>query len=157
MKFSFAIALSAFALGGISMTADDAAKQCGELGVMQEYLNALATSKQVDTSEIRMCKEHPAGTPGEAMDDVVKRAADPEAASLLAPRACWHGRTVGCSQSGYCYKACGESGDGKWCWTAKGANGLGDWITCQNNNDCNRSASCGHGGCAACGCGCNHD
>ncbi|KAE8356848.1 hypothetical protein BDV28DRAFT_126310, partial [Aspergillus coremiiformis] len=73
--------------------------------------------------------------------------------TTLEKRACWKGKPVGCSRSGYCYKSCAQPGSGEWCWTAQ-ENGFGPWIRCSKDSDCSRGDQCGAGDCKACGCSC---
>ncbi|RYO75616.1 hypothetical protein DL766_004238 [Monosporascus sp. MC13-8B] len=70
-------------------------------------------------------------------------------------RECWHGKSYGCSESGFCWKKCGGDHTGAWCWTARN-DGFGDWYTCSNDNDCNTDMPCSQAvdGCDDCGCSC---
>lgn len=76
--------------------------------------------------------------------------------SRLSKRECWHGQYVGCSKTGWCYRKCCDA-SGPWCWTAKGGDGLGDWLSCKKDSDCSAGATCGHSKgspCKDCGCSC---
>ncbi|THU83523.1 hypothetical protein K435DRAFT_871193 [Dendrothele bispora CBS 962.96] len=82
--------------------------------------------------------------------------------SSLAKRDCWFGKPVGCT-NGFCWKTCGNKGDGSWCWTAsnKGTcTGCGEWFTCSKDSDCNANMPCGQDDpttpqkCDDCGCSC---
>ncbi|KAJ9482139.1 hypothetical protein VN97_g11303 [Penicillium thymicola] len=54
--------------------------------------------------------------------------------SALQERACYKDAPYGCS-GGYCWKACGNTNKGEWCWTAAKA-GLGACIKCSKWQDC---------------------
>ncbi|RDA86919.1 hypothetical protein CP532_1846 [Ophiocordyceps camponoti-leonardi (nom. inval.)] len=127
------IFLAVFQVAGVlaSPTESSAQAECGLLGVMKIDLTKLPTG--VDPNDIRKCAEHPLR-------------------HSLNRRDCWFGDQAGCSK-GYCYRNCGTGGSGQWCWSASNG-GLGGWITCKKNSDCNINMSCGIGGCKSCGCSC---
>lgn len=157
------IAIAITFTGAYAATATDAkaAAECGDLGVMTIDLSTLSDS--MNASDVRQCREHPEGRNRDGsslapIEEFEKRdPADIKRASLLAPReaqACEYSAGLGCSRRGYCWKACGSPGDGKWCWTAAG-DGSGAWLTCNTYADCNPNAQCGKGtGCLSCGCSC---
>lgn len=146
-----------------------AAAECGDLGVLSVVEADLPAG--VNRAEVRTCLEHPLKGAHErhagslapldnaqieaavsAYDRRLASAPTPELGALEA-RACYYEAPYGCSD-GYCWKACGSAGDGKWCWTANNL-GWGSWITCHTYNDCGSTTySCGQGGCDACGCSC---
>ncbi|KAK2612506.1 hypothetical protein QQS21_001444 [Conoideocrella luteorostrata] len=133
MQFFKAIALFALQCHvALSSPTDIVAAECGAMGVMK--VDLADVSADVDPSAIRKCAEHPL-------------AASP---NPVSKRDCWYGKSSGCSK-GYCYKSCG--GNGQWCWTAFN-DGYGNWIGCQNDNQCSTNQACGIGNCKACGCSC---
>ncbi|KAI1850264.1 hypothetical protein JX265_002162 [Neoarthrinium moseri] len=156
MKFNAIAILTVFQ---VLVKADEAATaaaaaQCGDLGVLS--FNAKDLPDGVNASDVRNCAEHPLGN-----GNMLKRDNDNETTTesrgldLLSPRDCYDKAPYGCTD-GYCWKACGSAGDGKWCWTANNG-GLGSWITCKTYNDCGGSAlyACGKGlNCKTCGCSC---
>lgn len=164
MKFNIAI-ITAIALqitGVISMAAPEAVAdaaivaECGALGVM-------SVTDGANPDDVRKCADHPIGAqrnrvwqslaPAEFLEK--RTPADLKGGDIFARKeqACYYDAGLGCS-GGYCWKACGSPGDGKWCWTA-GGDGSGAWLTCKTYNDCNPGSSCGKGfGCKACGCSC---
>lgn len=122
----------------------NATAECGVLGVMD-------VPEGADPSEYRQCAEHP----------VALLTGDPsqhhETGTGLSRRECWHGRAAGCSKTGWCYKRCCSGAYGAWCWTAKGSNGKGDWLSCNRDSDCTVKQACGRsngGSCKECGCSC---
>lgn len=170
---SLTLSLLALPLPTIStMTPAEAKTHCGALGVMQEYTDAY-TARASNLTDIRACREHPAAnstldgssippppSDGNANAATKKRRASPadvKGAAMFEVRdaeACYYRADFGCSVRGYCWRACGDK-TGHWCWTAKGENGKGAWLTCSTYADCPRQASCGHGVlCGSCGCGC---
>jgi hypothetical protein len=171
MKFLNIIALIAFQATGIlsspapapapapaeaaAATLSAIALQCGSLGVME--VNATRLPQGVDPNNIRTCADHPAnGSPGPEQPQIESRDDLTTANSpnpLLAKRDCYFGASHGCSK-GYCWKACGLSGSGQWCWTAFN-NGYGNWIGCSDSSQCNTGQACGIGAnCSKCGCSC---
>jgi len=160
----------------ISAPTEDAAAECGDLGVMSIPNRLLAG---VNPAEVRKCLEHPLAhsepspyppqppptradlwatvavdlsiESGPESSVVVARA---EVTADLVPRACFFGDQYGCS-GGYCWKRCGLQGE--WCWLAYNA-GYGAWTKCFRAADCVGFAQpepdCGKGGCDACGCSC---
>ncbi|PHH75066.1 hypothetical protein CDD80_2651 [Ophiocordyceps camponoti-rufipedis] len=131
MKFSSSILLVALQAAGVLSTPGSAADECGVLGVFKVDLTKLPAG--VDPNAIRKCAEHPLRT-------------------SLNRRDCWYGNASGCSK-GYCYRSCGTPGSGQWCWSANNG-GLGSWIGCSKDSDCNTGMACGIGGCKSCGCSC---
>ncbi|KAL9945966.1 hypothetical protein D7B24_004777 [Verticillium nonalfalfae] len=137
-------------------------QKCGILGVME-------VPEGEDASEVRDCREHPTRllqpgmNPGDAplptdYEESSDKSPSPQhrARSLLAKRACWFGKVVGCSKTGFCYRKCCDV-DGPWCWTAKGREGLGGWWTCNSDRDCLMRDACGMSKaplCKDCGCSC---
>lgn len=133
MQFFKAIVLLALQCRvALSSPTDNVAAECGAMGVMTVDMTSLPTG--VDPSAIRKCAEHPLG-------------ASP---NPISKRACWYGKPSGCTK-GFCWKGCG--GTGQWCWTAFN-DGLGNWIGCTNDDECNTNAACGTGNCKTCGCSC---
>ncbi|KAK4169893.1 hypothetical protein QBC43DRAFT_329466 [Cladorrhinum sp. PSN259] len=135
--------LAPMAFASPAAAAEVAAKvadSCGALGVMN--VNTTTLPANVDPTNIRTCADHPAGSPVQALD------------GGIAKRDCYYGAPFGCSK-GYCWKQCGPSGSGQWCWTATNG-GYGDWSSCSNNQQCSEAQACGIGGsdCKACGCSC---
>jgi hypothetical protein len=128
--------------------------ECGSLGVMK--LTQEQMQNVPDVSAIRHCAEHPLGpTAGPDFRERDITAIKPRDGGLvdLHARECWYGeKTIGCSR-GYCWRNCDPENPGYWCWTAAN-DGLGDWLTCQADADCNDTDACGVGNCAACGCSC---
>ncbi|CRG83198.1 hypothetical protein PISL3812_00548 [Talaromyces islandicus] len=133
MKFISAI--TAFGLIAMAAAATQAEAQCGDLEVLN--IAEADIPAGVDPTAIRTCKNHPEGSAKES----------------LSKRKCWTGAPVGCSKNGYCYKSCGASGSGEWCWTALNG-GLGDWKVCNSDEDCSSNDDCGAGNCKECGCSC---
>ncbi|KAM3500412.1 hypothetical protein MY11210_009521, partial [Beauveria gryllotalpidicola] len=85
---------------------------CGALGVMD-------VPEGVDSHTVRACREHPVSTETHSLEK----------------RACWQGKAVGCSKSGWCYKRCDKNWSGPWCWTT--VNGpLSSWKSCKRDKDC---------------------
>ncbi|KAK1993560.1 hypothetical protein LX36DRAFT_615676 [Colletotrichum falcatum] len=148
-----------------------AAAICGDLGVLSFEGGRLPDG--VSPGNVRMCAGHPNGR---------VRVLDPQQGASLAPmeggaeggvpsanetalpsglplteRSCYYNAPYGCS-GGYCWKTCGDPGDGKWCWTATNG-GLGSWNQCSTYVDCSTNsitAGCGKG-ClkpGVCGCSC---
>lgn len=116
-------------LSRADVTQQEAEALCGAMGVME-------VPEGVDPSEVRVCKEHP----------------DTDDSNVLKKRQCWHGKDVGCSNSGWCYKSC-KGGHGAWCWSTVGSP-WGNWKSCRRDWDCAKHDPCSGGNCAACGCGC---
>ena len=122
----------------------------------------LPAGVNLNPDEIRKCADHPLGHVRAVdeslapMNDTIKGVA----VNVKSPvdDACYYDAAYGCS-GGYCWEACGNAGDGKWCWmAAKG--GWGSWDTCTTYVDCKSFLSlsaCGKG-CIknplSCGCSC---
>ncbi|KAH7027953.1 uncharacterized protein B0I36DRAFT_433113 [Microdochium trichocladiopsis] len=141
MKFStiFQTVAAVATTGFVTVMADNATAdeaECGFGGLYQPDLMRLPDN--IDRDSIRKCKEHPLGS----------------ATALLGRRDCYHDAPFGCTD-GYCWKQCGATGSGQWCWTA-GNGGFGEWIGCSTNQQCNQQQDCGvgPGDCGSCGCSC---
>jgi hypothetical protein len=134
--------------------------ECGDLGIM-------AVPEGANAGDYRKCLDHPEGTDRALSDpassiapldnDIVVPGPDSrqlKGSEIFGREAmkCEYSAGLGCSRNGFCWKACGTAGDGKWCWTAGGI-GFGDWLKCTTYADCSTWAACGQG-CAECGCGC---
>ncbi|KAG7090593.1 hypothetical protein E1B28_009698 [Marasmius oreades] len=153
MKFAAGIIFLATQLAGglcVAVANDAAAAECGALGVM-------VADESNHASDVRKCADHPIKHEDRRKTwESLAPFDNTTAASTLTTRnddACYYDAPSGCS-GGYCWKACGTPGDGKWCWTAAG-DGSGKWLTCKSYAECNPKASCGKGiGCASCGCSC---
>ncbi|KAL4901519.1 hypothetical protein BDW74DRAFT_84033 [Aspergillus multicolor] len=168
---------SALTLTPRAVEGEDAARivECGDLDVMR--VSAADLPAGVSPIDVRKCLDHPLGrnrhvkgaslAPLNAVEpsffnngtvntgtDTDTSPADLEArSSALQERACYKDAPYGCS-GGYCWKACGNTDKGEWCWTANKA-GLGSWITCSKWQDCGTATyACGRGGCPSCGCSC---
>lgn len=128
------------------------AQQCGDLHVMKVNLEHLPEG--VAPEQVRHCAEHPLGNIRPGLDtEEQETEGGEEGLVALKPRACHYGAPSGCS-GGYCWKSCGLlPASGEWCWTAALV-GLGDWITCKTDADCNTLQACGIGLCSSCGCSC---
>jgi hypothetical protein len=161
MKVSTVFSLVTLFVGtGLAATAMSAAREaelsqeCGDLHVMKVSLETLP--QDIAPEQVRHCAEHPLGQIRPGIDDVTTQKTSEEGEDglvSLKPRACWYGAPSGCS-GGYCWKSCGIlAASGEWCWTATSA-GLGPWITCNTNADCNTLQACGIGLCSSCGCSC---
>jgi hypothetical protein len=167
MKFNAAILFAAHIAGAFSATVPNAAaiEECGDLGVMPS-LRAEELPEGVVLEKFRTCREHPLGN-----DLHLERASlapmgadenEPEVDPDLTPnptptvidalekRACETKAPYGCSD-GYCWKVCG--GAGEWCWTAANG-GFGDWLTCNQWNDCGTVTYACSRLCDSCGCSC---
>ncbi|KAJ6504760.1 hypothetical protein C8R47DRAFT_1103551 [Mycena vitilis] len=154
MKLSTSFLLLATQLSGIlaAVSISNAAAECGELGVMNVSAIDLAAAG-ITADEVRKCEGHPEGNSltmaqpsGNNLTLIIKPGED----------ACVYNSAGGCSANGYCWKTCGQPGDGKWCWIAtKG--GYGGWQTCKKYTDCGGiTTGCG-AGCLTtnfCGCSC---
>ncbi|EFY84846.1 hypothetical protein MAC_09098 [Metarhizium acridum CQMa 102] len=139
MKFLQAVAVAIiYAQGSLSVPASPEA-ECGSLGVMK--VDPAELPEGVNASQVRKCLGHPEGH-GTGRDG-----------KQLFARACEFKSAWGCSHGGYCWKACDDENNGKWCWTAENS-GYGPWIRCASYQDCERSTPCGQGKCDECGCGC---
>ena len=134
MRFAPSFLMAALQLGAaLSSPVEETTGECGALGIMDVDMSKLPSS--VNTSEIRTCAGHPAGTSPDA----------------LTKRSCyWGKKRAGCSK-GYCWKKCGSNG--QWCWSAYN-DGYGDWIGCNKDSQCNVNQACGLGNCKDCGCSC---
>ncbi len=128
LAVSFVTALSR---GDVSYA--EAEALCGALGVMD-------VPEGVDPHTVRACREHP-----------VSARTDEHS---LEKRACWHGKAVGCSKEGWCYKRCDRNWSGPWCWTTIDASPLSPWKGCKGDGDCSSKDTCAGGRCLECGCGC---
>ncbi|RAK75437.1 uncharacterized protein BO72DRAFT_382505 [Aspergillus fijiensis CBS 313.89] len=153
--------------------------ECGDLDVMT--VDPADLPAGVAPSDVRKCLDHPLGrnrhvkgaslAPLDAVDvafwqnstvdtvtgtgssPVEARSDGLDGLEALEKRSCYKDAPYGCS-GGYCWKACGNTNKGEWCWTAAKA-GLGAWIKCSKWQDCGTATyACGRGGCPACGCGC---
>ncbi|KAH7149393.1 hypothetical protein B0J13DRAFT_304629 [Dactylonectria estremocensis] len=141
---------------------------CGTLGVMEISPKQLPDG--VALTDIRMCADHPLGrnrtldtaegaslAPMDTDDVATADIAVVPVENTLEERACYKNAPYGCSD-GYCWKACGDTAKGEWCWTA-GLGGAGSWAKCSSWNDCGTGSvnyGCGKG-CAkpfVCGCSC---
>jgi len=152
-----------------SRTAEEVAAECGSLGVMvvpagadpaNVSPNTLSGPSSLQTNRInqyRKCRDHPSGH--NLPEPVVKPLSERELSesySAATPldarfvkRACWFGRSIGCSKDGWCFKRCGSPlSAGKWCWTAS-KQGNGPWAKCSVDSQCNvTELDCG----GACSC-----
>lgn len=118
----------------IASTAETSAeKECGDLGILSFNISSLPPG--VDAQAIRKCAGHPLGRP-----------------PSIQRRACWHGKPSGCSKE-FCWRKCENPDSGFWCWTAHNG-GMGAWIGCKADTDCNEGQACGVGECDDCGCSC---
>ncbi|RBR25332.1 uncharacterized protein FIESC28_01769 [Fusarium coffeatum] len=145
-----------------------AAAVCGDLGILNIAPGDLPEG--VEPSELRLCADHPMGrnrtldpaegaslAPMTEEEDLEPDTTPAAGASLFEERACYYKAPYGCSR-GYCWKSCGKSRSGQWCWTAS-AGGGGPWNKCDKFEDCgtNRiTQACGNS-CwvsRACGCSC---
>jgi hypothetical protein len=152
-------------------TDGDPVVECGDLDVMT--VDPADLPAGVAPSDVRKCLDHPLGrnrhvkgaslAPLDAVDaSFYNSAGDTDTSPVeartdglggLQERACYKDAPFGCS-GGYCWKACGDTNKGEWCWTAEKA-GLGAWIKCSKWQDCGTATyACGRGGCPSCGCGC---
>ncbi|KAB2571286.1 hypothetical protein DBV05_g10042 [Lasiodiplodia theobromae] len=163
MKFNIGIILAAASFTRVFSTAvpDDAAAECGSLGVM----SLEDVPEDALAGEVRKCADHPLGNnrpfggtslaPLDDSDDFDDsddsgNSTDVSAdASGLQARDCWYGSEYGCTD-GYCWKTCGDGG--RWCWTANNG-GNGPWRTCASWRDCKKKFDCGKN-CKSCGCSC---
>ena len=95
MRFSTSLLVVALKTVGIfASVVRDADAECANLGGIMS-LDGLPAD--VDVGAVRQCANGPSGSSD---------------ASDLEQRACWYGRDSGCSESGYCYKKCGEKDSG---------------------------------------------
>ncbi|OAA36903.1 protein kinase domain protein [Beauveria brongniartii RCEF 3172] len=116
--------------------------ECGALGVMEAPASAYANG-----GIVRKCRDHPLGNSGSAPVSG-KRDESPLLNALHKRCNTPLDEPWGCSNTGYCWKACGQ--DGEWCWTA-GNYGNGNWATCSSVGDCGSDDE--RFGCSG-GCGC---
>lgn len=139
MKTSFAtLVLVSYAtliaaLEARSVAGDRASALCANLdGVLD--LGEKRLPAGVEASDLRLCSGHPNGlninfdpaqgaslAPWQAVGgpkavdtNVVARSED---ANGIFARACYTAAPYGCS-GGYCWKQCGDTKKGEWCWTA---------------------------------------
>ncbi|EWG54186.1 hypothetical protein FVEG_12459 [Fusarium verticillioides 7600] len=112
---------------------------CGDLGILNIAPGDLPEG--VAPSELRLCADHPMGRnrtldplEGASLAPMEEEDLDPDttatpSAGLFEERACYDKAPYGCSR-GYCWKQCGASRSGKWCWTASAMGGvLGEHVT----------------------------
>lgn len=140
MKFLPTVAVAiAYLQGVLSVPAsiEDLVTECGALGVMKVDKESLPPG--VNPDNVRKCLNHPEGLLRQPQENEVFK------------RDCWKRASLGCSNSGYCWRQCGQNGE--WCWAAE-EGGLGSWIRCSKWQDCNVNMACGGGGCDVCGCSC---
>ncbi|KAF4216836.1 hypothetical protein CNMCM8980_007331 [Aspergillus fumigatiaffinis] len=147
-------------LGGNLVPATDNPEECGSLGVMMYDPDALPEG--ATAADVRKCDGHPLGrhrpTEGASLapwDAALELAPQSGAAGLetRAKNACYLDAPYGCS-GGFCWKACGNTDRGEWCWTAT-LGGTGSYIACKRWQDCGTfSYACSHGISPAAGCGC---
>ncbi|GFF94794.1 hypothetical protein IFM60648_10499 [Aspergillus lentulus] len=129
----------------------DPVVECGDLDVMT--VDPADLPAGVAPSDVRKCLDHPLGrnrhvkgaslAPLDAVDaSFYNGAVDTDTSPVearsnglggLQERACYKDAPFGCS-GGYCWKACGDTNKGEWCWTAAKA-GLGAWIKCTGRLD----------------------
>ncbi|CZT18116.1 uncharacterized protein RCC_03956 [Ramularia collo-cygni] len=149
MKLYQAFLISVQFAAALSAAVDTAASECGDLGV----LRVDNIPEGVNATDIRTCEAHPLGSSG------VSSSANPTGLESGDNHKCYTQAPYGCTKSGktgYCWKACGDTKKGEWCWLA-GNNGFGAWSTCSVWSDCDTNKNqCGQG-CrvsSSCGCGC---
>ncbi|KAL0564558.1 hypothetical protein V5O48_017487, partial [Marasmius crinis-equi] len=119
MKFTVAIVFLATQLNGVFSVAIRDGEECGALGVM---------AVDGDATDVRKCANHPLGRDRfDTWESLAPIEANETSLTSRAEEKCFYDAPYGCS-GGYCWKACGSPGDGKWCWTA-GGDGSGAWLT----------------------------
>ncbi|KAJ7137490.1 hypothetical protein C8R43DRAFT_1132093 [Mycena crocata] len=132
MKFDCSFFLLATQLSGILAAASviSRASECGELGVMNVSAIDLG-AVGITAEEVRTCEGHPMGN-----SLTRQQLTDMSSPLTIKPGedSCYYDSAGGCSD-GYCWKACGIPGDGKWCWLAEKF-GYGDWQKCKKYTDC---------------------
>ena len=131
-------------------------EECGNLGVMP-------VPEGADPSKYRHCLRHPSGhdlgpTEPNSFDGTqgLSRRED-SPANVLGKRACWKGRSYGCSSGNsqdkwFCWKRCGSDYNaGQWCWLAADR-GNGPWLTCSVDDQCDERIiqNIGCGGACSC-------
>ncbi|CVK85186.1 hypothetical protein FPRO06_07658 [Fusarium proliferatum] len=146
--------------------ASGAAAICGDLGILNIAPGDLPDG--VEPSDLRLCANHPMGRnrtldplEGASLAPVEEEDLDPDttaapSASLFGERACYYKAPYGCSR-GYCWKQCGKSRSGQWCWTASGMGG-GPWRKCDKYEDCGTNKftfACGNNCWVSRSCGCS--
>ncbi|RBQ76052.1 hypothetical protein FVER14953_12459 [Fusarium verticillioides] len=139
---------------------------CDDLGILNIAPGDLPEG--VAPSELRLCADHPMGRnrtldplEGASLAPMEEEDLDPDttatpSAGLFEERACYDKAPYGCSR-GYCWKQCGASRSGKWCWTASGMGG-GPWRTCDKYENCGTNKftfGCGSNCWVSRSCGCS--
>lgn len=92
MKFSTSLLVVALQTVGVFSSNADA--ECVNLGGVMS-IDGLPSD--VDASAVRQCVNGPGSSPN---------------APSLEQRDCWYGKDSGCSETGYCFKKCGEKDSG---------------------------------------------
>ncbi|KAJ8095425.1 hypothetical protein PM082_023195 [Marasmius tenuissimus] len=164
MKFTvgiLAIVIQIASVRSVAVSPADVTEECGSLGVLNVDLKKLPEG--MTPSDVRKCADHPlGGKPRQnaeweslaPMDGPESNITDRSNIESRAAQTCYYDAPYGCTD-GYCWKSCGVSGSGEWCWTA-GGDGSGPWLTCSSFGDCNANAACGKGNnCGSCGCSCH--
>ncbi|KAM5349924.1 hypothetical protein ACJ41O_006429 [Fusarium nematophilum] len=151
MKLTTFCLMAYHALCVLSMPANNAAAECGDLGVMDWSQEDLPD--YVDRNDLRKCKEHPATLAGLVSLNKKDNTLQERKCEPPGSREKW-----GCdTETGYCWMNCGKVDKGEWCWEAFNY-GRGRWSKCEKDNDCffntERGARCSIGNCVGCGCGC---
>jgi hypothetical protein len=145
MKFNTLILSIALQISAVlSAAVSEVAAECGNLGIFTVADADLPAG--VNKTEIRMCAQHPLkghharqeGSLAPMDDEQIEAAVTVYRDSLdpavgLEARDCYYEDAYGCTD-GFCWKACGSAGDGKWCWTASNL-GFGAWFSCHTYNE----------------------
>ncbi|KAH7112208.1 hypothetical protein B0J11DRAFT_447101 [Dendryphion nanum] len=138
MKFTTTVILLATRMAQV-YSVSLAEAQCGSLGVMN--VNPTDLPEGVKLSDVRTCLDHPDNL--DRSQTLAKRACEPK------------GLGYGCNKNGWCWRRCGDTKKGEWCWLAHNG-GYGNWMSCGSDEECKTNGACGRGdGCKKCGCNCD--
>ncbi|KAK1218649.1 hypothetical protein PQX77_018657 [Marasmius sp. AFHP31] len=120
-----AVVLQIASVHSVAVASADATEECGSLGVLNVDLSNLPEG--MTPSDVRKCADHPLGSKPRKNAQWESLAPMEDSESDLSNRSniiegraaqkCYYDAPYGCTD-GYCWKACGASGSGQWCWTA---------------------------------------
>ncbi|KAJ8095578.1 hypothetical protein PM082_023108 [Marasmius tenuissimus] len=108
----------------VHLSPTDGTEECGSLGVLNVDLNNLPEG--MTANDVRKCADHPLGSKPrlnaqwESLAPMESNLSN--RSNIIEDRAaqrCEYDAPYGCS-GGYCWRTCGASGSGNWCWTAGG-------------------------------------